>query len=56
MAPFPTQSKLSPDSDLPEDTRLCAALEAVGGGTRGGCVYDTEAIISRLRNGPGPKT
>lgn len=33
---------------LPADTRLWAALSAVGGGSWGGCVYDTEAIIGRL--------
>jgi putative YjhG/YagF family dehydratase len=36
------------DADLPEDTRLWAALQRVGGGTWGGCVYDTEAIIRAL--------
>jgi hypothetical protein len=41
---------LSPDPDLPDDTRLWAALQAVGGGTWGGCVYDTEAIIASLAN------
>jgi len=42
---------LSPDPDLPDDTRLWAALQAVGGGTWGGCVFDTEAIITALRAG-----
>ena len=41
---------LSPDPDLPDDTRLWAALQAVGGGTWGGCVYETEAIIAALAN------
>ena len=40
---------LSPDPDLPEDTRLWAALQAVCGGTWGGCVYDPDAIIAALR-------
>ena len=40
---------LSPDPDLPDDTRLWAALQAVGGGTWGGCVYDTDAIVAALR-------
>ncbi len=44
-APHP---KLSADPDLPDDVRLWAALQAVGGGTWGGCVYDAEAIIARL--------
>jgi xylonate dehydratase len=40
---------LSPDPELPDDTRLWAALQAVGGGTWGGCVFDTEAIIAALK-------
>ncbi|GAC1300790.1 MAG: hypothetical protein NVSMB14_11020 [Isosphaeraceae bacterium] len=39
---------LSADPDLPEDTRLWAALQGVGGGTWGGCVYDVEAIVQAL--------
>ena len=39
---------LSPDPELPDDTRLWAALQAVSGGTWGGCVFDTEAIIAAL--------
>lgn len=41
---------LAPHPRLPEDTRLWAALQQVGGGTWGGCVYDTEAILKRLQN------
>ena len=40
---------LTADPDLPDDTRLWAALQAVGGGTWGGCVYDVDAIVQRLR-------
>jgi putative YjhG/YagF family dehydratase len=40
---------LAPHPDLPDDTRLWAALQAVGGGTWGGCVYDLNAITERLR-------
>jgi putative YjhG/YagF family dehydratase len=40
---------LAPDPELPEDTRLWAALQAVGGGTWGGCVYDPDAIVSALQ-------
>ena len=47
--------QLSPDPDLPDDTRLWAALQAVGGGTWGGCVYDTDAIIAAL-NARGAET
>src|SRR5271166_5478292 len=39
---------LAPDPDLPADTRLWAALQSVSGGTWGGCVYDVDAIRSRL--------
>jgi putative YjhG/YagF family dehydratase len=42
---------LAPDPDLPADTRLWAALQAVSGGTWGGCVYDVEAIAARLGGG-----
>ena len=42
---------LSPDPELPDDTRLWAALQTVGGGTWGGCVYDPDAIIATLRAG-----
>ncbi len=45
------RSDLAPDPDLPEDTRLWAALQNVGGGTWGGCVYDVEAIVKRLNGG-----
>jgi putative YjhG/YagF family dehydratase len=41
---------LAPHPRLPEDTRLWAALQQVGGGTWGGCVYDTEAILKRLQD------
>ena len=39
---------LSPDAAIPDDTRLWAALQAVGGGTWGGCVYDVDAILNAL--------
>ncbi len=40
---------LAPHPELPDDTRLWAALQAAGGGTWGGCVYDVDAITERLR-------
>lgn len=40
---------LAPDPDLPDDTRLWAALQQVGGGTWGGCVYDVDSIVAALR-------
>ncbi len=36
------------DPDMPDDTRLWAALQQVGGGTWGGCVYDVDEISRRL--------
>lgn len=39
---------LKPDPQLPSDTRVWAALQAVSGGCWGGCVYDEEAILSQL--------
>ena len=39
---------LRPDPDLPDATRLWAALQRVGGGTWGGCVFDVERIIAAL--------
>jgi dihydroxyacid dehydratase/phosphogluconate dehydratase len=48
LAGRPPHPQLSPDPNLPDDTRLWAALQAVGGGTWGGCVFDTDAIIAAL--------
>jgi dihydroxyacid dehydratase/phosphogluconate dehydratase len=48
LATRPSLSNLAPDPDLPADTRLWAALQRVGGGTWGGCVYDVERIIEAL--------
>jgi len=42
---------LSPDPDMPDDTRLWAALQAVSGGAWGGCVHDVEAILAALGMG-----
>jgi putative YjhG/YagF family dehydratase len=39
---------LAPDPNLPDDTRLWAALQSASGGTWGGCVFDVEAIAKRL--------
>jgi xylonate dehydratase len=39
---------LAPDPELPDDTRLWAALQQAGGGTWGGCVYDVDAIVAAL--------
>jgi putative YjhG/YagF family dehydratase len=48
LASRPMRDDLEPDPDLPDDTRLWAALQRVGGGTWGGCVYDVEAITRAL--------
>jgi putative YjhG/YagF family dehydratase len=40
---------LAPDPDLPDATRLWAALQNASGGVWGGCVYDTESILKKLR-------
>ena len=47
---------LAPDDLLPDDTRLWAALQSVGGGTWGGCVYDVDAIIETLEAGINRET
>jgi putative YjhG/YagF family dehydratase len=44
---------LAPDPNLPEDTRLWAALQAVSGGTWGGCVYEVDAIVRALQKVAG---
>ncbi len=48
LAQRPTRPDLAPDPQLPDDTRLWAALQRQGGGTWGGCVYDVEAIVKAL--------
>lgn len=42
------RNDLAPDPNLPADTRLWAAMQAVSGGTWGGCVYDVDAIVKKL--------
>jgi hypothetical protein len=42
---------LRPDANLPDDTRLWAALERASGGTWAGCVYDVERIVRLLDAG-----
>ncbi len=42
---------LAPDSHLPADTRLWAALQAVSGGPWRGAVYDVDRIIQALEAG-----
>ncbi|WP_052487299.1 YjhG/YagF family D-xylonate dehydratase [Gordoniibacillus kamchatkensis] len=47
-APHPD---LAPDPQLPDDTRLWAALQAASGGTWRGSVYDVDRIIEVLNAG-----
>lgn len=42
---------LRADPDLPEETRLWAALQDIGGGAWGGCVYETDKILKVLEAG-----
>jgi hypothetical protein len=42
---------LAPDPQLPDDTRLWAALIEASGGIWNGCVYDVEAIGQRIADG-----
>jgi hypothetical protein len=51
LAARPPRADLAPDPNLPDDTRLWAALQEVGGGTWGGCVADVDGIIAALRAG-----
>lgn len=55
LASRPLHPKLMPDPRLPDDTRLWAALQQVGGGTWGGCVYDVDEIIEVLKLGMAEK-
>jgi xylonate dehydratase len=48
LAARPRRPDLAPDPDISPDTRLWAALQQVGGGTWGGCVYDVDAISRAL--------
>jgi putative YjhG/YagF family dehydratase len=45
------QPELHADPNLPDDTRLWAMLQRVGGGTWGGCVYDVDEICKTLEAG-----
>ena len=46
---------LAADDAHPPDTRLWALLQNASGGVWGGCVYDPDAIASRLGSEPKPK-
>ncbi len=48
LAARSSREDLAPHPALPDDTRIWAALQNASGGTWGGCVYDTSAILARL--------
>jgi putative YjhG/YagF family dehydratase len=52
LASRPSRDDLAPHPALPDDTRLWAVLQQIGGGTWGGCVYDVDAIVQRLAGSP----
>jgi len=47
----PVREDLKPDTRLPDDTRLWAALQSASGGTWAGCVYDVPRILEVLKAG-----
>lgn len=49
LAQRTSRADLAPNPALPDDTRLWAALQLASGGTWGGCVYDAEKIIEKLK-------
>jgi xylonate dehydratase len=49
LAQRPMRPDLAPDPALPDATRIWAAMQQVSGGTWGGCVYDADAIVAKLR-------
>jgi dihydroxyacid dehydratase/phosphogluconate dehydratase len=54
LARRPGHPALQADPDLPDDTRLWAALQATSGGTWGGCIFDVEAITRALHSSADP--
>jgi xylonate dehydratase len=51
LAARPPHPDLRPDPDLPDDTRLWAALQDASGGPWSGAVYDVDRIIRLLEAG-----
>ena len=43
------RADLAPHPQLPDDTRLWAALQQASGGVWGGCVYDADAVVAALQ-------
>jgi dihydroxyacid dehydratase/phosphogluconate dehydratase len=50
LAARPPREDLAPHPDLPDDTRLWAALVQASGGIWAGCIYDADAIIAQLNS------
>jgi hypothetical protein len=48
LAQRASRPDLKPNPNLPDDTRLWAALQLASGGTWAGCVYDTDKITAAL--------
>jgi dihydroxyacid dehydratase/phosphogluconate dehydratase len=51
LAERQSRPDLAADRNLPDDTRLWAALQDVSGGTWGGCVFDVDTILRTLAAG-----
>jgi dihydroxyacid dehydratase/phosphogluconate dehydratase len=44
-----SRNDLAPHPELPDDTRLWAAMVQASGGVWAGCVYDADAIVAKLK-------
>lgn len=51
LAKRPVHPDVKPSAQLPDDTRLWAALQSVSGGTWRGSIYDVDRIIEVLKAG-----
>lgn len=56
LAQRPAHSEMAPDPDLPDDTRLWAALQSKSGGPWAGAVYDVDKILEALGSIPSSRT
>ena len=56
LAARPPRPDLAPDPDLPDDTRLWAALQEASGGTWAGAVFDVDKIVGGLGMSNSPRT
>jgi xylonate dehydratase len=50
LAARKSRDDLAPHPKLPDDTKLWAVLQQLGGGAWGGCVYDAEAISAAVKS------